>query len=60
MLRMKNGVHYYDSVLKALPLHHSGSYSSYFALAQSKVEEPMTTHADHYNTNFAYSIACVF
>ena len=50
------GVNYYDSVLKALPLHHGGSYNSYFALALSKLEEPMTTHADHYNTNFAYSL----
>ncbi len=50
------GMRYYDSVGARLPLHHAGSYASYFALAQSKVEEPMTTHADHYNTNFAYSL----
>lgn len=36
---------------------HEGSYNSYFALVKSGLEEPMTTHADHYNTNFAYSIA---
>ncbi len=58
-------MHYYDSVGAKLPLHHAGSYNSYFNLAQSKVEEPMTTHADHYNSNFAYSIdayskGCVF
>ena len=47
---------YYDSVGAKLPLQHAGSYDSYFNLAQSKVEEPMTTHADHYNSNFAYSI----
>jgi hypothetical protein len=40
-----------------LPLHQSGSYSSYFALQKSGLQEPLTTHADHYNTNFAYSIA---
>ena len=56
---------YLDSVGAKLPLHHAGSYDSYFNLAQSKVEEPMTTHADHYNTNFAYSLdayskGCVF
>ncbi len=34
-----------------------GSYSGYYALVKSGKEEPMTTHADHYNTNFAYSIA---
>jgi len=33
------------------------SYDGYFALAKSGREEPMTTHADHYNTNYAYSIA---
>lgn len=36
---------------------HSGEYDNYFALVRSGLEEPMTTHADHYNTNFAYSIA---
>lgn len=30
------------------------NYSSYFRLAASSVEEPLTTHGDHYNTNFAY------
>jgi hypothetical protein len=36
---------------------HNGSYQSYFALVKSGLEEPMTTHADHFETNFAYSIA---
>ncbi|MFT4024040.1 MAG: M1 family metallopeptidase [Flavihumibacter sp.] len=36
---------------------HKGAYDSYFYLAQSGLEEPMTTHADHFETNFAYSIA---
>ncbi|HVM89386.1 MAG TPA: M1 family metallopeptidase [Puia sp.] len=40
-----------------LPLHQAASYSSYFYLAKSSLEEPMTTHADHFNTNFAYSLA---
>ncbi len=40
-----------------LPLHESGSYSSYFYLVKSGLEEPLTTHADHFNTNFAYSLA---
>ena len=35
----------------------AGNYAGYFALVKSGKEEPMTTHADHYNTNFAYSIA---
>jgi aminopeptidase N len=32
------------------------SYRGYKALATSEKEEPMTTHADHYSTNFAYSL----
>ncbi|HEY8388073.1 MAG TPA: M1 family metallopeptidase [Parasegetibacter sp.] len=40
-----------------LPLYHAGAYNNYFALVKSGLEEPLTTHADHYNTNFAYSIA---
>ncbi|HLK29898.1 MAG TPA: M1 family aminopeptidase, partial [Puia sp.] len=40
-----------------LPVHHAGSYSSYFNLAKSGLEEPLTTHADHFNTNYAYSAA---
>jgi len=34
-----------------------GSYGGYFALAGSGREEPMTTHSDHYTTNFAYGRA---
>lgn len=41
------------------------NYAAYFRLLQSRHEEPMSTHADHYNTNYAYSNAaynkgCVF
>ena len=36
---------------------YEGSYRSYYALVKSGKEEPLTTHADHYNTNYAYSIA---
>jgi hypothetical protein len=42
-------------LVASLPEDHSGAYASYFALAKSGLEEPMATHADHYNTNFAYS-----
>ncbi len=34
-----------------------GAYSGYYRLVSSGKEEPMSTHADHYNTNAAYSIA---
>jgi hypothetical protein len=33
------------------------SYAGYNYLAKSGKEEPMSTHSDHYNTNFAYSQA---
>ena len=40
-----------------LPAQQSDNYAGYFALAKSPFEEPMTTHADHFNTNFGYSLA---
>jgi aminopeptidase N len=33
------------------------NYASYYNLAKSNREEPLTTHADHYNTNTAYGAA---
>jgi hypothetical protein len=36
---------------------HSGSYENYFSLVKSGLQEPASQHADHYNTNRAYSIA---
>ena len=43
----------------------TNSYNSYFRLVKSGKEEPLSTHADHFNTNYAYSVAsyskgCVF
>ncbi len=35
----------------------SSDYAGYIALARSKFEEPMSTHSDHYATNFAYGRA---
>lgn len=35
----------------------AGSYSSYFRLVNSGVEQPMTTHADRYTYNAAYGAA---
>ncbi len=46
-----------DMVENVLPQEHSGAYNSYFSLAASGLEEPLTTHADHFNTNYAYSSA---
>jgi hypothetical protein len=31
-------------------------YAGYFFLVRSGKEEPLSTHADHYNTNFAYGL----
>jgi hypothetical protein len=40
-----------------LPAVQFGNYNGYLALAKSGFEEPMSTHADHFNTNYAYSSA---
>ncbi|MDO8995356.1 MAG: M1 family metallopeptidase [Sediminibacterium sp.] len=44
---------------------YNGSYGGYYRLARSGYEEPASTHADHFNTNFAstssaYSKGAVF
>src|SRR5690606_31251384 len=36
---------------------HARSYAAYFGLVESGLQEPASQHADHYNTNRAYSIA---
>jgi hypothetical protein len=47
-----------DSVAQnTLPRFHAANYGGYIALAKSGREEPLTTHADHFNTNYAYSNA---
>ncbi len=44
------------NIILSIPENHSGAYANYFALVKSGLEEPMCTHADHYNNNFAYSV----
>jgi hypothetical protein len=44
----------------ALPAIHATSYKNYYEVQKSPFEEPMITHADHFNTNFAYSRASYF
>ena len=39
-----------------LPLNHSDAYGGYYFLAKSNYAEPLSTHADHYNSNLAYGI----
>lgn len=41
---------------ESLPLNHAGAYRGYYFLMKSGLAEPMTTNADHYNTNVAYEI----
>jgi aminopeptidase N len=36
---------------------YEGTYKGYYSLVKSGKEEPLTTHADHYNLNFAYGLA---
>ena len=40
-----------------LPAHQFNEYNAYTRLANSGYEEPLTTHADHFNTNYGYSNA---
>ena len=54
---------YYDKVkntrddnAEKLPVNHAGSYRGYYFLLSQKLEEPLSTHADHYSTNLGYSI----
>jgi hypothetical protein len=44
---------------------HKGSYRSYFRIVERGIEEPLRTHADHFEYNSAYGMAayskgCVF
>jgi hypothetical protein len=36
---------------------HAASYAAYYQLVKSGKEEPLTTHGDHFNLNYAYGIA---
>ena len=52
---------YYDKEMNIaekedLPLHHAGAYNKYYFLMKQNLAEPLSTHADHYNTNLAYEI----
>jgi hypothetical protein len=45
------------ALMAILPEDHCDAYYGYFQLVKSGLEEPLTTHADHFQTNYAYSIA---
>lgn len=54
-----------DSLAAILPLDQFPSYRAYYNLVKSGLEEPLSTHSDHYLTNFAYdggayAKGCVF
>lgn len=54
-----------DTLRDVLPRYHFENYAGYFYLVKTGLEEPLTTHADHFETNTAYSLAsyakgCVF
>lgn len=34
----------------------NNAYNSYFRIVKSGKEEPLSTHADHFNTNYAYEV----
>lgn len=58
-------IHAMDSVSRIPLADHRANYASYFSLVNSGLEEPLSTHADHFNTNAAYGAAayskgCVF
>lgn len=40
-----------------VPMWYDAAYKGYYKLVKSGMEEPMTTHSDHYNTNYGYSQA---
>lgn len=52
----ENNVVYHTLDSTKTPSAQSSAYSSYFSLVKSGYEEPMSTHSDHFNTNYGYSI----
>lgn len=42
---------------KAVENPHAGTYAGFARFAQSGLEEPLTTHSDHFMTNSAYGVA---
>jgi Peptidase family M1 domain len=46
-----------QDLLPSIPEDHGDGYAGYLLLVKSGMEEPLTTHSDHYNTNYAYATA---
>jgi hypothetical protein len=57
MLQHNPGEKNLTEMVSIIPEYHGDAYVSYLRLAKSGLEEPLTTHADHFNSNYAYSTA---
>ncbi|SHM06397.1 M1 family metallopeptidase [Chitinophaga sp. CF418] len=51
----ENNVVYHTLDSLRTPSPQTGSYNGYFSLVRSGFEEPLSTHSDHYNSNYGYS-----
>lgn len=51
----ENNVVYHTLDSLRSPSPQTGAYNGYFSLVRSGYEEPLSTHSDHYNSNFGYS-----
>ncbi len=46
-----------ENTYSQFPLVQADNYLGYFSIARSPYEEPLSTHADHFSSNMAYSSA---
>ena len=53
----ENNVVYHTLDSLRSPSPQTGSYNGYFSLVKSGYEEPLSTHSDHYNSNYGYSLS---
>jgi hypothetical protein len=51
----ENNIMYHTLDSSKGPFVQASAYAGYFNLAGSGYEEPLSTHSDHYNSNFGYS-----
>ncbi len=56
-LKMSPGDKALSDAIEVIPEDHGNSYMAYLKLIKSGFEEPLTTHSDHFNTNYAYTNA---
>jgi aminopeptidase N len=47
--------HEFEAFMSNKKPDHAGNYGGYFALVKSGLQEPISQHSDHFNTNRAYS-----